>query len=159
MATYSKSQWWEIEAKKSRNVFILILNRHLTKRKKNPPKTPKGVITSSKVMFWEEWNVISVKSHILIFWGVALALVFRSPCEPQCCQTDLRRAPSSDWPAPSESSLHQRTSQSAAEEAPQCPVLTAPRPKQDTQTFKGPIHNNHTKNYIFLLTTQFYFQF
>lgn len=57
---------------------------------------------------------------------------FLLPCEPPCCRTDLIPVPSSDWLVPSGSWLHQRTSQSAAEEAPQCPVLTGPRFTEDT---------------------------
>lgn len=51
---------------------------------------------------------------------------FFSPSVHQCCQTDQRHVPSSDWPVPSASWRRQRTSRSIAEEAPQYPVLTTP---------------------------------
>lgn len=49
------------------------------------------------------------------------------PCEPLYCWTDPTPVPFSDSPVPSGSWLHLRTSQWAAEEAPQCPVLIEPR--------------------------------
>lgn len=81
---------------------------------------------------WDNWG-LALNPDIVYFWGVFLAMQSSSPCGPRCCQSDLRRVPFSDWPAPSKSSRHQRTSQSAAEEAPQCPALTTPTSKQNTK--------------------------
>lgn len=57
------------------------------------------------------------------------------PCEPLYCWIDPMPVPFSDWPVPSGSWLHLRTSQSAAEEAPQCPVLIEPRSTKHTKNW------------------------
>lgn len=74
-----------------------------------------------------------------------VALQSFSPFEPQCCQSDLWRELSSDWPAPLRSSHHQKTSQSAAGEAPQCPALTTPTSEHNKES----IHQIH-QSYLML---------
>lgn len=77
--------------------------------------------------------IVSLLSLCPLFFGSIFVFL---PVECQYCQSDLKLVPFSDWPVPSKNWLHRRTSQSAAEEAPQCPALTAPTSQQDTQKSK-----------------------
>lgn len=154
MATYTESQWMVANrAKKSRNVYFLIPNMRRADSKISKRKIYQrcNTIWSGKVKWFLYSSIQAYNKYIISdsYWFYYTQMkrkenehhifyfLFLLPCEPQYCQTDLRHVPSSDWPAPSRSWLHQRTSQSAAEEAPQCPVLTAPRSIQVTRPVKG----------------------